>query len=150
MGKLTAKSIYPHLSQMQIDEIELFNKNYSYDKNVTQSDKLLEKKLNQEADVIQPIMSSGWRCSDIESLESVQDIRVQNIIASRLVPTGDLINTEGMTDEQLIDNVIPRNLLSSTVSAYADEANYLKQRALDLIAEQKSSSEVSSQTAIAE
>ena len=45
MGKLTAKSLYPHLTDVEINESELFTKNYNYDNNVTESDRLLEKKI---------------------------------------------------------------------------------------------------------
>ena len=44
---------------------------------------------------------------------------------ARLQPLGQDMKSD-LTDEQLLDVVIRRNMTSSEVSAYADEYNYLK------------------------
>lgn len=120
-------SLYPHLTQDEIDQIIENNKNYDISKNVTESDKLLSQKINEEADLLQPVMSSGWRCSDIDSLSMRLDVRAQNIILSRMKAIPTPTSDNSLTDEQLVESVIPRNLMSSEVSNFATEAITLKE-----------------------
>lgn len=138
MSTFKIKALYPHLSQEAIDEMVKFHENYNYD-NDTDSDRLLSKKLNDEADMLQPVMSSGWRCTDIDSIDQIQDIRAQNILLSRLKPMGPQSEND-LTDEELIENVIPRNLTSTYVQDMASEYTELKARSLALLAEQNASS----------
>lgn len=120
-------SLYPHLTHEEIDQIIANNMNYDGHVKITKSDELLQAKLNEEGDMLQPIMSSGWRCSDIDSLDMQQDVRAQNILLSRMkqqqVPDSDTI----LSDDELIETVIPRNLMSSEISNYASEAIQLKE-----------------------
>lgn len=130
---LTVQGLFPHLDDKYLTENQKFNDKYNYDNYVTESDKLLSKKLNEEANIIQPILpSTGWRQSDVDSLNNVTDVRIQNIMLSRMKYI-EAPNAEGLTDEQLIDNAIPRNLMSSEIGDYANEAIQLKQDVLSMI-----------------
>ena len=125
MGLIKKCDLYPHLSSEYIQENETFSFAYDYEKIVTESDRLLHKKLNDEADLLNPVTAYGHRISDIDAINQIEDIRLQNILMARLQPLGQNINSD-LTDEQLLDVVIRRNMTSSEVSAYADEYNYLK------------------------
>ena len=125
MGLIKPCDLYPHLSSEYIQENENFSSAYDYEQIVTESDKLLHKKLNEEADLLNPISAYGHRISDIDAINQIEDIRLQNILMARLQPLGKDIQSD-LTDEQLLDVVIRRNMTSSEVSAYADEYNYLK------------------------
>lgn len=117
--------LYPHLSSEYIQENELFAQSYDSSIQLTESDKLLLKKLNDEADLLNPVSAYGHRISDIDAINQIQDIRLQNVLMARLQPLGQDMRSD-LTDEQLLDVVIRRNMTSSEVSAYADEYNYLK------------------------
>ena len=117
--------LYPWLSDDQIAENESFNSSYNVDNTVKESDILLSKKLNDEADILTPVMSNGWPMSDIDAINEVQDIRLQNVLIARLQPLGSDI-PNNYTDEQLLDMVIRRNLTSQEVSDMANEYNYLR------------------------
>ena len=117
--------LYPWLSDEQISENESFNSSYNVDNTVKESDILLSKKLNDEADVLTPVMSNGWPMSDIDAINEVQDVRLQNVLIARLQPLGSDI-PNNYTDEQLLDMVIRRNLTSQEVSDMANEYNYLR------------------------
>ena len=125
MGLIKPCDLYPHLSSEYIQENENFSSSYDYEKIVTESDKLLQKKLNEDADLINPVSAYGHRVSDIDAINQIEDVRLQNILIARLQPLGQEIKSD-LTDEQLLDVVIRRNMTSSEVSAYADEYNYLK------------------------
>ena len=86
---------------------------------------LLHKKLNDEADLLNPISAYGHRVCDIDAINQIEDIRLQNILVARLQPLGKDVQSN-LTDEQLLDVVIRRNITSSEVSDYATEYNYLK------------------------
>lgn len=116
--------LYPWLSVEQITENESFDSSYNVDNTVKESDILLSKKLNDEADILTPVMANGWPMSDIDAINEVQDVRLQNVLIARLQPQGpDVPNN--YTDEQLLDMVIRRNLTSQEVSEMANEYNYL-------------------------
>ena len=125
MGLIKTCDLYPHLSSEYIQENEKFSKTYDVEIVVTESDRLLHAKLNQDADLLNPISAYGHRVSDIDAINQIEDIRLQNILMARLQPLGQDIHTD-LTDEQLLNVVIRRNMTSSEVSAYADEYNYLK------------------------
>ena len=125
MGLLKPCDLYPHLSSEYIQENENFSNSYDFENTITESDRLLNKKLNDEADLLNPVSAYGHRISDIDAINQIEDIRLQNILMSRLQPLGQDVQSD-LTDEQLLDVVIRRNMTSSEVSAYADEYNYLK------------------------
>lgn len=125
MGLIKICDLYPHLSSESIQENENFSKAYDFEKTVTESDRLLYAKLNEDADLLNPISAYGHRVSDIDAINQIEDVRLQNILIARLQPLGQDIQSN-LSDEQLLDVVIRRNMTSSEVSAYADEYNYLK------------------------
>lgn len=125
MNLIKPCDLYPHLSSVYIQENENFSQSYDVENLVTESDRLLHKKLNNDADLLNPVSAFGHRVSDIDSINQIEDIRLQNILMARLQPLGQDVQSN-LTDEQLLDVVIRRNMTSSEVSAYADEYNYLK------------------------
>lgn len=126
MGLIKTCDLYPHLSSEYIKMNEKFSKDYDVNNLVTESDRLLYRNLNEEADLLNPVSAFGHRVSDIDSINLVEDIRLQNILMARLHPLGQDIQSN-LSDEQLLDVVIRRNMTTSEVSAYADEYNYLKE-----------------------
>ena len=58
---LTLKSLYPHLNDEDIKNIQTFNDNYNIDDTITESDELLLKNLNDEAAVLK-ISPGGHFC----------------------------------------------------------------------------------------
>ena len=116
--------LYPHLSS---ETVETINSHFiDPDSLRSGSDVLNFKKLNDDANLLTPIMSSGWPQSDIDAINEVTDIRLQNVLIARLQPLGD--NPENnLSDDELIDTVIRRNLTSSEVDDYASEYKWLSE-----------------------
>ena len=125
MGNLSKQDLYPHLSSAYFKENEKFNSKYNFADLASESDKLNHKRINDEADVLNPLTALGWRSSDIDSLQQVQDVRLQNILIARLQPLGTEM-VSNLTDEQLVETVIRRNLTSSEVSDLQNEYEYLR------------------------
>ena len=125
MNLIKICDLYPHLSNEYIQDNVQFSQSYDPNSLVTESDKLLIKKLNDEADLLMPISAYGHRVSDIDAINQVEDIRLQNILVARLQPLGRDVQSK-LSDEQLLDVVIRRNMTSTEVSDYANEFNYLK------------------------
>lgn len=77
------------------------------------------QKLTSEVDVVCPVLDSGWRCSDIDTMLNSTDQRVVNSIASNLQAhrVESVIDKSSMTDEQIADNAIPRSIDVSEVAA---------------------------------
>lgn len=125
MNLIKTCDLYPHLSSEYIQDNVQFSQSYDASTLITESDKLLSKKLNDEADLLNPLSAYGHRVSDIDAINQIQDIRLQNVLMARLQPLGQDMKSD-LTDEQLLDVVIRRNMTSSEVSAYADEYNYLR------------------------
>ena len=115
MGLIKTCDLYPHLSSEYIKANENFSKDYDVNNLVTESDRLLYRNLNEEADLLTPVSAFGHRVSDIDSINLVEDIRLQNILMARLQPLGQDIQSN-LSDEQLLDVVIRRNMTSSEVS----------------------------------
>ena len=135
--------LYPWLSDEQISENESFNSSYNVDNTVKESDILLSKKLNDEADILTPVMSNGWPMSDIDAINEVQDIRLQNVLIARLQPLGN-DPENNLSDDELLESVIRRNLTSSEVEDYASEYKWLKDESLRLAQEIKDNRPVES------
>ena len=125
MGNLSKQDLYPHLSIAYLKENDKFTAKYNFADLASDSDKLNHKRLNDEADVLNPLTALGWRSSDIDSLQAVQDVRLQNILIARLQPLGTEM-VSNLTDEQLVETVIRRNLTSSEVSDLQNEYDYLR------------------------
>ena len=78
-------------------------------------------KLTTEADVVFPVMESGWRQTDIETMLKSNDQRLINSIAANLSsPHVQSMSTEGLTDEQIAESSIPRNLDMSDLERIQD------------------------------
>lgn len=137
--------LYPWLSDSEILENEKFNSSYNVDSTVKESDIILNKKLNDEADILTPVLSTGWPISDVDSINEVQDARLQNILIARLQPQGSDI-PNNYTDEQLLDMVIRRNLTSQEVSEMANEYNYLSEESARLASEIQSQQTINPST----
>lgn len=125
MGNLSKQDLYPHLTSAYLKENEKFTSKYNFADLASESDKINHKRLNDEADVLNPLTALGWRSSDIDSLQQVQDVRLQNILIARLQPLGTEM-VSNLTDEQLVETVIRRNLTSSEVSDLQNEYDYLR------------------------
>lgn len=126
---LTVKSLYPHLNDAYIKQNQKFCDKYSHADTQTESDRLLVRKLNEEADVVSPVMSNGWRINDIDAINKCNDPRLYNILLSRLVSqNADDIN-HGLSDDELLARVVPRNLMASEVNALAAESVELTEKA---------------------
>ena len=77
--------------------------------------------LNKDMDVICPVMESGWRQTDIETMANSNDQRLINSIAGNLSSSHiQSMSTEGLTDEQVADSSIPRNLDMSDLERLQD------------------------------
>ena len=81
--------------------------------------KAMMAKLNAAVDVVCPVMDSGWRCTDIETMLNTTDQRLKNSIAGNLMfhSIDSTIDKSKLTDEQIADNAIPRGLSMSDVAA---------------------------------
>ena len=78
-------------------------------------------KLTQDVDVACPVMESGWRQSDIDTMLKSNDQRLINSIAGNLSsPHVQSMSTEGLTDEQVAESSIPRNLDMSDLERIQD------------------------------
>ena len=77
--------------------------------------------LNKDMDVVCPVMESGWRQTDIETMSKSNDQRLINSIAGNLSSTHiHCMSTEGLTDEQVAESSIPRNLDMSDLERLQD------------------------------
>lgn len=77
--------------------------------------------LTKETDVACPVMESGWRQTDIETMLKSNDQRLINSIAGNLSsPHIQSMSTEGLTDEQIAESSIPRNLDMSDLERIQD------------------------------
>ena len=118
---LYVKSLYPYLTDEYIKENQQFNSTYDVANNITDVDILLQKQLNDDADLLLPIDSTGWRISDIEAVNTATDPRYQNILLQRFKQLGVNPDTTGLSDEQLLQLVVSRNLSNTDLSAMAQE-----------------------------
>ena len=108
------KSIFCRLSD---DDFEAVAKNQALFAEPLESKQHVElgndyrAKLTKEVDITCPVMESGWRQTDIQTMMEATDQRLVNSIAANLSsPTVQSMNTEGLTDEQVAESSIPRNL----------------------------------------
>lgn len=122
INNLSPKSLYPHLSEDEFVLHEKLCSSYSFD-NITDAEKNASDTLTNELDLLCPVMSSGWRCSDIDALNNAVDPIKQNVLLGRLRPQSSNIDTSGLSDSDLIARQIPRNLTNSDVDLLASEYN---------------------------
>lgn len=81
------------------------------------------KKINDDADIYTPVGASGWRNSDVDTLKRVDDVRVQNVILSRMQssPQAGTIDTSSLSDEQIASLALPRNLNMSDMALLQEQ-----------------------------
>lgn len=81
------------------------------------------KKINDDADIYTPVGGSGWRNSDVDTLKRVDDVRVQNVILSRMQssPQAGTIDTSSLSDEQIASLALPRNLNMSDMALLQEQ-----------------------------
>ena len=118
---LTVKSLYPHLSEDAINSNKEFCENYKFDYQ-TDDDVMYLQAINEEADMLTPVLSSGWRMSDIDAINSTSNPLVRDMLLSRMQRTGSSDNlNEGLSDEEIADNVVSKyTSLSDIDSAHSD------------------------------
>ena len=115
------------LNRLSDDDFEIVKSNQSIYSSHYESPESIEAgkqyvaSLNQQMDVVCPVMESGWRQSDIETMNKSNDQRLINSIAGNLSsPHIQTMSTEGLTDEQVADSSIPRNLDMSDLERLQD------------------------------
>lgn len=81
------------------------------------------KKINDDADIYTPVGASGWRNSDVDTLKRVDDVRVQNVILSRMQASSQAgtIDTSSLSDEQIASLALPRNLNMSDMALLQEQ-----------------------------
>ena len=115
------------LNRLSDDDFEIVNLNQSiYCDNYESPESIEAGKsyiaaLNKDMDVICPVMESGWRQTDIETMDKSNDQRLINSIAGNLSSSHiQSMSTEGLTDEQVAESSIPRNLDMSDLERLQD------------------------------
>lgn len=118
------RSVFNRLSDDDFKFVELNQSVYDsfYEsKDSKESGDSYVSKLTKEADVACPVMESGWRQTDIDTMLKSNDQRLINSIAAHLSsPPIQSMNTEGLTDEQVAESSIPRNLDMSDLERIQD------------------------------
>ena len=99
---------------------------------VSDEDKAYIKSINADADLFQPIGSHGWRTSDIDVLQKTNDVGLQNVIMARNRAIHvDSIDTSDMSDDDIANTAIPRNLSIGDIAQLSDSIDAYK-RSLDV------------------
>jgi len=108
------RNIFNYLSQSDYEKVlssqSEIDSNYCLD-SFREEGKALRESLNSDADVVCPVVSSGWRSSDIDTLLGSTDQRLTNLIASRLHKV-EVKSTlpNGLDDSTLAQSALDRNL----------------------------------------
>ena len=124
---LTVKSLYPHLSEDVINSNIEFCENYKFDYQ-TDDDVMYLQTINEEADMLTPVLSSGWRMSDIDSINSTSNPVVRDMLLSRMQHTGPAYNlNEGLSDEEIADNVVSKYTSLSDIDSAHSVYNSLRE-----------------------
>ena len=124
---LTVKSLYPHLSEDVINSNKEFCENYKFDYQ-TDDDVMYLQTINEEADMLTPVLSSGWRMSDIDSINSTSNPLVRDMLLSRMQRTGSADNlNEGLSDDEIADNVVSKYTSLSDIDSAHSVYNTLRE-----------------------
>lgn len=107
--------IYHHLPSSKVDKAIEFTQSYPSSRQ-TEADIMYLTKINEDADLLLPVMSDGKRITDIDSLSQISNPVARDMLLSRMVPNGsnDLDNS-GLSDDQIAENVIPKDSTFSDV-----------------------------------
>ena len=92
----------------------------------TEVENVYYENLQKDADLFTPVCSTGWRQSDIDTFNQTDDSRVQNMIAARNRALGTNPDTSHLSDEQISEMVIHRNLNMSSLSLLAADIDSYK------------------------
>ena len=118
------RAVLSRLSDDDFKIVELNQKSFAlpYDPpELVEAGRAYIDSLNKDMDVICPVMESGWRQTDIETMSKSNDQRLINSIAGNLSsPHVQSMSTEGLTDEQVAESSIPRNLDMSDLERIQD------------------------------
>ena len=88
--------------------------------------------LNRDADIATPVMSTGWRSSDIDTLQTTTDPRLANVLNARLVSDSRMnTDTSGLTDAQIAEMAVPRNLNLSDLDSLSSQIEGYQQAIAD-------------------
>ena len=113
---------YRH-SKEELDVNAKFVPQPNTDISEVRASQLIMKKLTDDADIFNPVGSTGWRTSDIDIIQNPEsDPRHINVVASRLAATSKIAsigdsNHEGIDDDTIADMVIPQGLNYSDVNS---------------------------------
>ncbi|QCS37118.1 hypothetical protein [Tortoise microvirus 56] len=91
-------------------------------------EKIMVAKIQSDCDMTNPVSSSGWRMNDLDVMQATGDQRLQNLLIARAQDTS--LNNylpEGLSDEDLADSVIPRNLDISTLNSLSNELDFIRE-----------------------
>ena len=83
-------------------------------------DKVYLEQINKEVDLVCPVSETGWRCSDIETLKRTDNPVLQQKIINSMSQKVTDYDTTNISDDEIADMVVPRNLNMSTISLLAD------------------------------
>lgn len=76
----------------------------------------ISQKLTKEADVMMPIGSTGFRCTDIDTINDASaDPRVVNTLLGYLKPQMQDVDHSNLSDDFLAENVVPAHIDFSSV-----------------------------------
>lgn len=91
----------------------------------TEQDLLLLKNLNDDADLLLPVTSTGHRMNDVDSIKSISNPVARDLLISRLQPLGveDTSINEGLTDEEIANNVVDKDMTYSNIVDHVHELN---------------------------
>lgn len=119
------RDVFSYLTDSQFESVLLsqteVDPNYESDDDV-KAGKAMRDRMNEEAELSNPVVASGWRSSDVDVINSATDQRVVNVLASRLRPVRvESQLPKGLTDEQLVESAVDRHLDMSDLDNYASE-----------------------------
>ena len=104
----------------------------SYPKSFDDVDIVYANTLNRDADIATPVMSTGWRSSDIDTLQTTTDPRLANVLNARLVSDSQMnTDTSGLTDAQIAEMAVPRNLNLSDLDSLSSQIEGYQQAIAD-------------------
>ena len=94
---------------------------------VSDEDQAYIKSINDDADLFQPVGSHGWRTSDLDVLQKTNDVGLQNVIMARNRATHvDSIDTSSMSDDDIANTAIHRNLSIGDIAQLSDSIDAYK------------------------
>lgn len=85
MARISVYDLYSHLTVNTVSKC--IDRSDSYQKNLQiEADKLYLEDLNNDADLLLPVMSNGHRMNDVDSIKTLTNPVARDILVSRLQP----------------------------------------------------------------